>query len=71
MNDPNQPPSSRDPRPLPSSDEIPTKEVAKGAALGCLAGFGAVGVVLITATLVVTAIVAVGMFLLYLSCSGH
>lgn len=69
MNDPNRPPSSREPRPPPEQD--PTKEVAKGAALGCLAGFGAVGAVIGTILLVLFGIAAVGFLLLYLACSGH
>lgn len=69
MNDPNRPPSSREPRPPPEQD--PAQEVAKGAAIGCLAGFGAVGAVLATTLLVLGALVAVGVLLIYLSCSGH
>ncbi len=67
MSDPNQSSSSRDPRP----ETDPTQEVAKGAALGCLAGFGAVGAVLAVSALVIVGLVAVGFLLLYLSCSGH
>lgn len=67
MSDPNQSSSSRDPRP----ETDPSKEVAKGAALGCLAGFGAVGAVLAISALVIVGVVFVGVFLLFLSCSGH
>ena len=67
MSDPNQSSSSRDPRP----ETDPSQEVAKGAALGCLAGFGAVGAVLAISALVIVGVVFVGVFLLFLSCSGH
>ena len=70
MNDPNRPPNSRDPRPPPGDDD-PAKEVAKGAALGCMAGFGAIGAVIGGIVLVVGALVLVGVFLIFLTCSGH
>ena len=70
MNDPNQPPSSRDPRPPPDPED-PAKEVAKGAAMGCLAGFGAIGAVIGTIVLGLGALALVGVFLIYLACSGH
>lgn len=69
MNDPNQPPSSRDPRPPPTED--PAQQVAKGAALGCFAGLGAVGAVIATVLLALGAVAAVGVLLIYLACSGH
>ncbi|MFO0683286.1 MAG: hypothetical protein U0234_14610 [Sandaracinus sp.] len=70
MTDPDRPPSSREPRP-PRSEQDPAKEVAKGAAIGCLAGMGAVGGAIGIALLTLVALVAVGAFLLYLTCSGH
>jgi len=66
---PNQPPSSREPK--PTEPEDPAKEVAKGAAMGCLAGFGAIGGVLVIGVLAMGAVVLVGVFLVFLSCSGH
>ncbi len=70
MTDPNRPPSSRDPQP-PPSEQDPAKEVAKGAAIGCLAGLGAVGGAIAIALLTLLGLVAVGALLLYLTCSGH
>lgn len=70
MNDQNRPPSSRDPRPDAGPDD-PAKEAAKGAALGCAAGMGAVGAVLGTIVLSLGALALVGVFLIYLACSGH
>lgn len=64
------PSSSRDPQP-PRSEQDPAKEVAKGAALGCLAGLGAIGTVIITIAAVLVTLAVVGMGLLYLACSGH
>lgn len=68
MNEP--PSSSRDPRPPPEPQD-PAKEVAKGAALGCLAGFTTLGAVLMTAALVIGGLIVVGVFLIFLTCSGH
>ncbi len=70
MNGPNQPSRSRDPRP-PREEQDPAKEAAKGAALGCVAGLGAIGTVLMAMAVAGTAMVAIGIFLLYLTCGGH
>ncbi len=39
--------------------------------MGCLAGFGAVGMVIATGLAVLGGLVAVGALLLYLTCGGH
>ena len=43
---------------------------AKAFAGGCLAGMGAVGLVVTVVVLVLIAIVVIGLFLIFLSCSG-
>lgn len=48
----------------------PTKEDAKAFAGGCLAGMGAVGMVVTTVVLAFMAIVVVGVFLVFLACAG-
>ena len=60
---PESPPPQRDP-------ESQATEDAKAFAGGCLAGMGAVGMVVTTVVLVVLGLVVVAVFLVFLACSG-
>jgi hypothetical protein len=47
------------------------KDVAKGAAIGCLGSLGAFGMFVIAALVGLAVLLMVGVGLLYLECGGH
>lgn len=68
--DPNRPRTSPSGEPVgPRGDDAQAKKDAAAFAGGCLAGLGTVGLMVTTALLALLAVVAIGIFLIFLACS--